>query len=1039
MAEIPLQEYCRQIEDMIAQGLYTEAVAHGKHILRQYPKYVAAYGLMGRAMLEAHQNEYAADMFRRVLSADPEDMPAWVVMSEVCDQRDELNAALWYLERAFELTTDNKLVGEQLGQLYGRRDGVQPQRVQLTRGALARLYLKGDLLPRAISEFHVLLAEHPERVDLAVALAEALWRNGQRLEASEVCQSVLDRLPYCLKANLILGEIWTGGGRGEGQMYLRRAKALDPENRMAQALFGDTSVLPAQEVRIAPLEYKPTTGEERPGWLDGVEAAPAEGPPLTEREATVFDIAAGLEAQIEIPAWLEEIDIEESAEPAPGEIPDWLEEGAPPEEAIGEETAEQVAGLDLEPVGEEIEDTGEEAEEGEGEVPGWLSELGAEPIGGEEPAVAPSEEGLPEWLSDVSAEATGGEAAPAAPSAEQSPDWLAGLRDQFTEESPAPEPIPLEEAAPTEMPEEAPTEGAEAVVMPAWLEGEGMPSGDEALSWLEQLAVGKEDELLAQVEAESEARVAEIMGRPKPVEEPVAEEPAPAVPEPVPAEIPDWVQKLAPPEAAIAEAAPPADLAEFPPAAEAALEEAVAPPPGEGAFGWTTFGEPEVPLEVAPPVEEPSPIEAELPEVPVVEQAPAPVAEEPAPAMPEPVPAEIPDWVQKLAPPEAAIAEAAPPADLGEFPPAAEAALEEAVAPPPGEGAFGWTTFGEPEAPPEVAPPVEKPSPIEAELPEVPVEAPAPVAEEAALPAWLEGEGMPSGDEALAWLEQLAAGKEDELLAQIEAETEARTAEIMGRPKPAEPPVEEVAPEEAAAPPPGEEIAVPPVEEAVAPTAEAAFGWTTFGEPEAPPEVVAAEEALPTEEPAPSEAPEWARLEEVEAPPVVELPVVEEMGVPEAVPPTEEVHWGEALDILLEEEAAPTPVAEEPAGVSEAEMAEAIEEAIVLPEPPAVEVPAEPEPFAAERAHLKEHARDYEARLALARALWQTGEREEALEAYGRVIRAGKFLESVIPELEEYLEQWPDVGTQRVLGDAYMKDGRLQDALALYRQALKTL
>ncbi|MBE9506910.1 MAG: tetratricopeptide repeat protein [Chloroflexi bacterium] len=935
MAEIPLQEYCRQIEDMIAQGLYTEAVAHGKHILRQYPKYVAAYGLMGRAMLEAHQNEYAADMFRRVLSADPEDMPAWVVMSEVCDQRDELNAALWYLERAFELTTDNKLVGEQLGQLYGRRDGVQPQRVQLTRGALARLYLKGDLLPRAISEFQALLAEHPERVDLAVALAEALWRNGQRLEASEVCQSVLDRLPYCLKANLILGEIWTGGGRGEGQMYLRRAKALDPENRMAQALFGDTSVLPAQEVRIAPLEYKPTTGEERPGWLAGVEAAPAEGPPLTEREATVFDIAAGLEAQIEIPAWLEEIDIEESAEPAPGEIPDWLEEGAPPEEAIGEETAEQVAGLDLEPVGEEIEDTGEEAEEGEGEVPGWLSELGAEPIGGEEPAVAPSEEGLPEWLSDVSAEATGGEAAPAAPSAEQSPDWLAGLRDQFTEESPAPEPIPLEEAAPTEMPEEAPTEGAEAVVMPAWLEGEGMPSGDEALSWLEQLAVGKEDELLAQVEAESEARVAEIMGRPKPVEEPVAEEPAPA--------------------------------------------------------------------------------------------------------MPEPVPAEIPDWVQKLAPPEAAIAEAAPPADLGEFPLAAEAALEEAVAPPPGEGAFGWTTFGEPEAPPEVAPPVEKPSPIEAELPEVPVEAPAPVAEEAALPAWLEGEGMPSGDEALAWLEQLAAGKEDELLAQIEAETEARTAEIMGRPKPAEPPVEEVAPEEAAAPPPGEEIAVPPVEEAVAPTAEAAFGWTTFGEPEAPPEVVAAEEALPTEEPAPSEAPEWARLEEVEAPPVVELPVVEEMGVPEAAPPTEEVHWGEALDILLEEEAAPAPVAEEPAGVSEAEMAEAIEEAIVLPEPPAVEVPAEPEPFAAERAHLKEHARDYEARLALARALWQTGEREEALEAYGRVIRAGKFLESVIPELEEYLEQWPDVGTQRVLGDAYMKDGRLQDALALYRQALKTL
>jgi hypothetical protein len=44
--------------------------------------------------------------------------------------------------------------------------------------------------------------------------------------------------------------------------------------------------------------------------------------------------------------------------------------------------------------------------------------------------------------------------------------------------------------------------------------------------------------------------------------------------------------------------------------------------------------------------------------------------------------------------------------------------------------------------------------------------APAPVAEEAALPSWLEGEEMPSDDEALAWLEGLAAGKEEELQAQ---------------------------------------------------------------------------------------------------------------------------------------------------------------------------------------------------------------------------------------------------------------------------------
>jgi hypothetical protein len=45
MAEISLQQYCEQIEALIERGRYAEAVAHGKHILQQYPKYVAAYRL----------------------------------------------------------------------------------------------------------------------------------------------------------------------------------------------------------------------------------------------------------------------------------------------------------------------------------------------------------------------------------------------------------------------------------------------------------------------------------------------------------------------------------------------------------------------------------------------------------------------------------------------------------------------------------------------------------------------------------------------------------------------------------------------------------------------------------------------------------------------------------------------------------------------------------------------------------------------------------------------------------------------------------
>jgi tetratricopeptide (TPR) repeat protein len=855
MEEISLQVYCGQIESMIDQGRYAEAVAHAKHILQQYPKHVGSYRLLGRAMLEARQSDYAVDMFLRVLSADPEDMLVWVALSEVHNERGELDAAVWYLERAFELAVDNKLVEEELRQLYGRRDGAEPMRVQLTRGALARLYLKGDLLSRAVSELRALQAEHPERVDLEVALAEALWRNEQRLEASEVCQKVLDQLPYCLKANLILGEIWTNSGREEGQTYLRRAEALDPESGMAHELFGDESPLPAQEVRIAPLAYRPPTEEERPAWMVGVEATAAEVAPLSDREATLVDITAALEAQIEIPPWLEEIEVGEEA-PAP-------EVSFGPAEPLEEPSFEKLSPVAAEEVPEWLAGVGEGEEEAgmAEEVPEWLTELGAELPGEEEVPAVPGEGEAPDWLADLGEEAVvGEEVAPAVSAEEQPPDWLAGLREQFAEEGPAleEEPAPVPAEIPDWLQELAPAEGAEPVgipeveepapveeALPTWLEGEEMPSGEEALAWLEGLAVGKEEELRAQAEAEAEARMAEIMGRPAPE---------------------------------------------------------------------------------APP----------------------------------------------------------------------EEAVGEEVAAPPVEEAFGWTAFEEPE--------------------------------EEALPAWLEGGEMPSGEEALAWLEGLAAGKEEELRAQAEAEAEARMAEIMGRPAPEMPP---------------EEVGL---EEAVAPPVEEAFGWTTFGEPEMPPEPVVTEAAPPEsfgftafgEAEAPPEA--AAAMEKAPLEVEEEMPPPEEIPIPEAVLPVEEVV---APQVPPEEEVAPVPAIEEMPMMPEMEVPEPVEGEILPveagPPPKVPTVEAAAKPFAAERAYLKEHPRDYEARLALARALWQVGEKEGALEAYSRVIRAGKFLDTVVVELEEYLEQWPDVATQRVLGDAYMKGGRLEEALAIYRQALEAL
>jgi tetratricopeptide (TPR) repeat protein len=964
MEEISLQEYRKQIEDMVDQGRYSEAVAHGKWILQQFPRYVEAYRLLGKAMLEARQNEHAADMFLRVLSADPEDMLSWVAMSEIADRTGDLDGAVWYLERAFELATDNDLLGEELRQLYGRRDGAEPERVELTRGALARLYLKGDLLSRAIGELRALVAAHPERVDFGVALAEALWRDDQRLEASEVCQQVLGRMPYCLKANLLLGEIWVNSGREEGNIHLRRAEALDPENKSARELLGEASPLAVREVGIAPLEHKASGAGERPAWMSEVEAASTGGPPLTDSEATLVDIAAGLEAQIEIPSWLEEIDVAEG------------------------EAGPELPGLDI-PLGGPM--TGQPGSEQVEEAPAWLAGV----VGDTE---QPGEAALP------AAAAPGGQVAweEEGEVSEDIPEWLAGLglggESTNGEQSP---------------------EAAEEDDLPGFLSGLSAESGAQGVS----PAVESTGEADSDWLSELQGQLPEAEGGP--------EGAAPA-----PADVPDWMQALAP-ESGTPEAAEPA------------------------ASGVGEVFAMDMPAET--PAEEPG----------------------------EPVPADVPEWLQGLAPAEAAAPAAA------------------------------------------------------AESPLVSLEEPAPPGGEAETPDWLEGEQMPSGEEALAWLEQLAAGKEEELQAQVEAEIEARTAEIMGRPKPAEPeaarmedvvgPVAGVAPAEGLAPAeipdwmqdlaptgggapavagPGYAETAPPLGEPIAETADVAFGWTEFGgegflaEADLPP----AENLQPPAEPAPlpsdalgrSVAEQVAPPEEIEAPPFAEAageaqPAPEEVvaasigeafgwtefgeveqaaveaeqappeaGVPvaaadialapESVPPREEVEappavgWPAAEQAPSVEAMAVEGLLEEPGIPSEPVALPPVAETVTAsvapappPQPPGPRPAPKPlgrsvaAPFAAERAYLKEHPRDYDAWLSLARGLWQTGDRSAALTAYGRLIRAGKSLDTVTTELEEYVEQWPDVATRRVLGDAYMKSGMLDRALALYREALDTL
>ena len=332
MPDIPLQDYSAQVRELIRDRRFDEAIAHCQHILRHQPKHVETYSLLGESCLETDLHREAIDFFQRTLSADPENLTARVGLGVIYDRQDALAEAIWQMERAFELAPGDDRVRDELQRLYTRRDGKKKDRLYLTRGALGRLYARNALHERAIAEFNDILEADPRLPDIQVALAESLWREGRRLEAVEACLNILQELPFCLKANLILGEILTRGGHLEAaKEKLGVARALDPENVVAQEVMGRDSPLTHVQVYLPLLEMAPDVlditlipDKEEPDGVVHQVAVGADADAVAEPEVEpdwLQDIRSIVPGEMEADADLASLEAWGEADEEP---PDWL-------------------------------------------------------------------------------------------------------------------------------------------------------------------------------------------------------------------------------------------------------------------------------------------------------------------------------------------------------------------------------------------------------------------------------------------------------------------------------------------------------------------------------------------------------------------------------------------------------------------------------------------------------------------------------------------------------------------------------------------
>ena len=251
MADLTLRAQYEEAVRLVHCGELARAVAVCRRILETFPRHIGTYSVLGQVLLEVDEHEEAANLFRRVLSADPEHTLAYVSIGAIYEERGLIEEAIWQFERAIELSPGNEEIRQELRRLYRERGWPGSARLKMTRAALARTYLRGRLYPKAIGEIKALVADETYRFDLRVALAEALWHDDRHKSAEAVCQGILPDLPNCLKANLILGQIWLNTENDQkARRFLQRAQALDPENATAQAMFGAFSPLAPRIARL---------------------------------------------------------------------------------------------------------------------------------------------------------------------------------------------------------------------------------------------------------------------------------------------------------------------------------------------------------------------------------------------------------------------------------------------------------------------------------------------------------------------------------------------------------------------------------------------------------------------------------------------------------------------------------------------------------------------------------------------------------------------------------------------------------------------
>lgn len=256
MAQITLRDYLQETEDAISSKRVDEALASCQYILAYFPESLEAQRLLGEVYLAQGKLEDAQQAFDWVLTNDPENVVAYCSRALVSERSSDYDTALDCYQQAYELSRGNGQIRQAFNQLSAKAG--QPG-FMLSRAGLARLYMRGDLLSQAVQEWDIVLAMTPDRLDARTGLLEVYWRLGVYDRATQLAEQILQDVPGCVKALLLLAYVTAPQDMLRSQELVKKTEIVDPDLVMAHDLFADQMASRQGDPFIKLLQKPPVT------------------------------------------------------------------------------------------------------------------------------------------------------------------------------------------------------------------------------------------------------------------------------------------------------------------------------------------------------------------------------------------------------------------------------------------------------------------------------------------------------------------------------------------------------------------------------------------------------------------------------------------------------------------------------------------------------------------------------------------------------------------------------------------------------------